>query len=206
MTGDCITCGAPPRRIGDFDIDLREFCFYLYMPIQIGMESGIRLPARLKPILPLIKATLDEPRQNFVYLTVKRMPVHSGSPGNRPGWHIDGFGSNGDVNYIWSDMNPTEFAEQQFIEIPTDDVQSMVEIEKQVREDRICTYPSGSLLRLDEGVVHRVNPKVQPGIRTFVKITFSNHQFVGEGNSHNYLFDYEWAARPRGVERNLDHC
>ncbi|MBZ5864318.1 hypothetical protein LAG72_24625, partial [Escherichia coli] len=47
-------------------------------------------------------------QDSFVYLSVKILHVTPDAPGNRPGWHSDGFLTN-DLNYIWADRNPTEF-------------------------------------------------------------------------------------------------
>jgi hypothetical protein len=81
----------------------------------------------------------------------------------------------------------------------------MLDMTEQAFDAEIITYPDNTLLRLNEGVIHRVNPIAKAGIRRFVKITFSEHQFKNEGNSHNYLFDYDWSLSPRGMDRNLDH-
>ena len=136
---------------------------------------------------------------------LKQCGVGPGCPGNRPGWHIDGFASGGDVSYVWCNMNPTEYAVQEFSNISSDDQQSMVDIGEQIDYNKIVTYPDYTILRLDETVVHRVNPNPKCGVRSFAKITFSSHKFRNKGNSHNYLLDYNWEMNPRNKERNLDH-
>ena len=197
-----VHCGEQPVSLGKVNLIPREMMFFLYMPIKMP-GTDIRIPERLRYIQPLLrKIMVFEP---YVYLTVKTMYVTAESPGNRPGWHIDGFQSNGDINYIWYDANPTEFAIQEFVNIPDDDKMSMVDIEAQIKPDCIKTYPNRTLLRLDESVVHRVSPNPVACKRTFIKITTSEHQFRNEGNSHNYLFDYFWEPKPRDFERNLDH-
>jgi hypothetical protein len=135
---------------------------------------------------------------------VKTMFVQPGQPGNREGWHADGFGSGGDINYIWCDKNPTEFAIGEFGEISTDDQISMQQMAENADRSFITTYPVNTLLRLDEAVVHRVSEFVEPGVRRFVKITISRHIFNNEGNSRNYALEYNWMMIPRDTSRNLD--
>lgn len=204
--------GKPPVDLGIVECPLKEMMFYLYLPIKMPGQCMFRTPRRLRPVYSILNSLTEEFNKDldgfydkYVYLTAKRMFVSPGFPGNRPGWHIDGFGSNGDINYIWADLNPTEFAVQHFDKVSTDDRQSMVDISNQVRASNIVTYPDKTLLRLDESVVHRVNPVVESGMRTFIKITISDHKFASEGNSHNYLFDYDWDLKQRTEERNLDH-
>jgi hypothetical protein len=156
----------------------------------------------------LLTADWDCRSEAYIYVTAKTLFVTKQSPGNRPGWHADGFGSNGDLNYIWCDKNPTEFAVQDDFNISDDDKQSMVDMDQQSRSECIRTYPNQNLLRLDEGVIHRVGPVVEEGVRKFVKITISRHQFVNEGNSRNYLLPetLDWSRSSRSMERNLDHA
>ena len=204
--------GKEPKLLGQYDVQCPEFMCYVSMPVIMVRQGGLRLPQRIEFLRKLIlDADFDaqqciglEYHRRYCYVTVKSLWVTPESPGNRPGWHVDGFGSNGDINYIWCDKNPTEFAIQDFVGIPDDDEQSMVAMAEQVRPESIITYPVRTLIQLDEDVVHRVGPVVETGRRTFVKITFSEHKFNLAGNSHNYLFDYDWSMQPRSNGRNLD--
>jgi len=205
-----IEYGSAPKIIGSFNPTQPEMMFYLYMPIKIGASHDVHLEKRLLPFKPMIDASIDDfcKMRDFdevnVYLTAKTMFVQSGQPGNREGWHADGFGSDGDINYIWCDKNPTQFAVQSFGLVSTDDKASMLQMEQRIDQSKIVTYPVNSLLRLDESVVHRVSDNVESGVRRFVKISFSRHIFNNEGNSHNYLFAYQWAMNPREIFRNID--
>ena len=38
--------------------------------------------------------------------------------------------------------------------------------------------------------------------RTFIKVSFSDQKYNLKGNTHNYLFDYEWDMIDRSVSRN----
>ena len=203
-----LKCGSPPKDLGYFDLRTKEMMIYLYLPIH--MYGVTEIPERLDFIRPLITAISQEHVacgiiKKYIYVTVKSMIVTEGYAGNRMGWHVDGFSSNGDLNYIWYNMNPTEFAVQEFIEVSRDDKQSMIDMTNQAKAENIITYDCKHLLRLDEEVVHRVSPKSEHGWRTFIKITASDHKFINEGNSKNYLFAYSWQMKSRIDGRNIDH-
>lgn len=207
-----IKYGEKPEIIGEFTPIQPEMMYYLYLPVKMPGIAGLRMPKRLYPFWDLVMAASrdfvmnDLGNHKYIYLTAKTMFVTPESKGNREGWHCDGFGSNGDINYIWADKNPTEFAIGDHFDISTDDQQSMLDMTDQAFDAEIVTYPNNTLLRLDEGVIHRVSPKVESGIRRFIKITFSEHEFKSQGNSHNYDFNYNWQGNPRGLTRNLDHA
>jgi hypothetical protein len=205
-----INYGGPPKIIGEFSPVQPEMMFYLYLPIKMVGDRRHRLPERLMPYAEMIDACIVDFQRDhelgdfYIYVTSKTMFVSPGQPGNREGWHADGFGSHGDINYLWSDKNPTQFAVQDFGEISANDKLSMIQMEARVKTENIVTYPVNSLLRLDESVIHRVSDEVQSGVRRFVKISFSQHRFANEGNSHNYLFNYDWPMAARQLSRNLD--
>lgn len=109
------------------------------------------------------------------------------------------------MNYIWYDCNPTEFAIQDFNNIPEDDWESMQELSRQIDPTKIKSFPNKTLLALDEQVVHRVGPCVRDGFRTFIKISISKHKFNLRGNSINYDLDYNWTMHDRSCRRNNDN-
>lgn len=210
-----VNYGNPPVDMGYFPIEPQEMLVYLYLPVKMSASEclknqGVRIPERLRFAQDIVMAAiLDAEKtlnmnEHYVYLTAKTLWVEGCFSGNRPGWHADGYGSHGDLNYIWHNMNPTEFAVQPFENIPEDDFESMVAMENQIQHDKIVTYPNEHLLRLDESVVHRVNPKIDAGMRTFIKVSISRNRFNLKMNSHNYLFDYKWTMYDRDNVRNLD--
>lgn len=213
-----IQYGAAPTDLGHFDLDIREHLLYLYLPIKLPGDFFWypNLPKRLHFAFDVIDAAVQDFKDSmkfehrwrddiYVYLTAKTMWVEPGCPGNRPGWHADGYGSDGDLNYIWYDMNPTEFAVQSFRDIPTDDLKCLAALEDQVSPEHVVRYDTRRLLRLDERVVHRVNPNPRAGLRTFVKVSVSRHKYNLKGNSHNYLIDYDWEMHDRIERRNVDN-
>lgn len=209
-----IKYGRAPAVLNQLSIETGEMMHYLYLPIKL---AGSRVPLvepRLFHMTGLIALTMADARKmlgeewhqdHYVYLTAKTLFVSPGSPGNRPGWHADGYGSDGDLNYIWHDKNPTEFAIQKFTRIPKDDIKSLATFEKQVKPECIQTFPNKTLLRLDESVVHRVGPVVETGVRTFIKVSISRHRYNLLGNSINYSLNYDWEMHDRADIRNLDN-
>lgn len=228
MKYSTIPYGRAPKVVTPcLELTPTEMMFYLYLPIRFPFEDDsweseynyrFWVPKNLQFAWPFIEMvwadtgikTFDT---HFVYLTAKTMYVEPGAPGNRPGWHADGYGSNGDLNYIWYDSNPTEFAEMPFENIPDDDMASMEAMAIQIAQEScrlvarplpIKTYPCKSVLRLDESVVHRVSPFVTPGVRTFLKASVSRHRYNLKGNSHNHLVHYDWEMHDRLAIRNTD--
>lgn len=204
--------GEEPKVIGgEFYADPNmEAMYYLYLPVICPWRMEISIPSRLRRGYgPIIDAAIADANMNnkryYAYITAKNMFVTPDSPGNRPGWHIDGWSSKGDINYIWANMNPTEFAIQDFFNISLDDRQSMIDITEQVDTKNIKTYPDRTLLRLNESNVHRVNPTVQAGWRTFFKMTFSDHVLNNAGNSVNKKIKFRGRPPLRKLERNIDH-
>jgi hypothetical protein len=197
--------GTPPVDLGLVDLSPKEMMFWMYCPI--------KLPGDLQPTYPDNLHQFDEIvfhaymdcdhdfwRDSYVYLTAKTLWVSKDNPGNRPGWHSDGFMTE-DLNYIWSDCNGTEFWQPaELIEFTQDHHASLAEMEV-ASSGPIVTYPDKHLLRLDEAVIHRVSANLTPGMRTFVKVSVSESRYDLEGNSVNHAFP-AWDYVPRGAERN----
>lgn len=208
--------GQKPIKLGKYKPKFNEMCCYLYLPIMMARKDKILVPDRLQPFQNMIDSCIlnyldtmpfseDIFIDKYIYLTVKNLWVSEGNAGNREGWHVDGWGSNGDINYIWSNKNPTLFAIQEFKDISKDDQQSMIDMTNQIDCTKIKEYKNNRLLRLDESVVHRVGPVVEEGMRCFFKLSISKHKYNLEGNSHNYLFDYDWDMKSREERRNIDN-
>lgn len=208
-----IEYGKAPVSLGEFITPCHEAMNYLYMPIKLAGEVCLTYGPRLHRYSYLLDKVVEdavatlgrlEVIDHYIYITAKTLFASPNNPGNREGWHVDGYGSDGDLNYIWSDANPTEFVIQDFKDVPEDDRLSMEAMTEQARPECIMTMPDCSILRLDEGVVHRVGPVKRVGFREFVKVSISKHKFCKAGNTINHKLDYSWVMYPRGPERNLD--
>lgn len=201
-------CGAPPRVIGHIDLSPVEMMAWLYCPIKLGHSARIMVPHNLQQFTPIIDAVYSDFGnerwfKSYVYLTAKTLWVTPESPGNRAGWHCDGYGSS-DLNYIWADVNPTLFyVPPNRIQFPDDHTVSMAQMTYWAEGSAyIKTYPDKTLLRCDETVIHNVGPCLTPGWRSFVKVSVSDHRYLLEGNSINHALAPNWKYVPRGIERN----
>ena len=199
--------GLPPEDLGLVETKCPEMMCYQYLPIRIpdptqyrkGQGFAYKIPERLQWVSDLLRF-IEVDKDDYVYLTAKNLWASADNKGNRGGWHSDGFMTN-DVNYIWYDCLPTEFAVQNF-NITEDCERSLKEFEEQVDIRHIITYPNQHLLKLTPENIHRVSESRIEGFRTFVKISVSKNKYNLKGNSHNYLFDYDWTMVNRFEERN----
>lgn len=190
-----------PAVIGRIDVRCDEFMFVQDMLIALP-DQQIYLPRQVQCFAPLVEEVMaiGRPAGTYMYLTAKRLFTSPTCGWNRPGWHIDGFGTD-DLNYLWSDSFPTEFCSQQF-DLSDDHARSMIEMEQQVRKENVRTYENSTLLGLDNTVVHQVAPVKGCGVRTFAKISISRNRYNLRGNARNDLIDYDWSMVDRALERN----
>ncbi len=184
--------------------------FYQYLPIKLPHLTNPVYEERLKCFDELVGAIccdfigrygLDAYVESYVYMSAKQLYQSGNCPYNRPGWHCDGFMSD-DINYVWSDKNPTEYNTSDF-KLTMDDQLSMFEMEQQANPIHTFTYPNNTLVHLNQYNVHRVAATQEQGIRTFLKLSFSKDRYDLIGNSHNYLIDYDWEMKERKAERNI---
>lgn len=218
---DTYTYGAHPEPIKAFEPEWHEYMHYLYLPVVMPGEKGIRLPPNLEFLRQLVEfvaavemvdtTTSGWGRELYVYVTARRGFASPGNPLNRPGWHADGFGTD-DINYIWSDRWPTRFAAGTFTEISTDHVISAKQFEHQIgvagllsdtTSIRVYDGEPNMVYRLDPSVIHATPIIPDPGgDRSFFKISVSTDRYNLLGNSRNHLFDYDWKMWSRSEVRN----
>lgn len=198
--------GELPEIIGRIDIDVSEaeMCFVQYLPVLIPNQRDA-LPENLQWVDPILMRVLGDlisggasGVDKYIYLTVKRL---YGS-GNREGWHCDGFGTD-DINYIWYDCHPTEFYAGDLIKLPKHHRNSILKMSEVLyKTNKLVEYPCKTLIRMNQSSIHRVNTEMFTGLRTFVKISFSDSKYNLKGNAHNYSLDYNWEMVERGADRN----
>lgn len=193
-----------PEQLGVIDVKPPEMMFVQDMLIALPNQP-LRIPKNLDWIVPMLiysgimSGRLGE--EQYIYLTAKHLFTGPNCSWNRPGWHIDGYGTD-DINFLWCDSYPTEFCVNQEFELSDDHNLSMVQMTEQALTENIKTYPVGTLLKLDNTIVHRVQQPKTEGFRTFVKISVSKNKYNRVGNAHNYLIDYNWDMIERDVCRN----
>ncbi|AMX93764.1 MULTISPECIES: hypothetical protein [Mesorhizobium] len=199
--------GFKPVDLGLVDLSPKEMMFWLYCPIKMADRFKVVIPSNLRQFEDIVNAVYRDVASmrwldSYVYITAKTLWVTHENPGNRRGWHSDGFMTD-DLNYIWSDSRGTLFWEPDeattFIQ---DHTKSLDEMEAKAERGPFKTYPDKHLLRLDQGVIHRVADFESPGMRTFVKISVSRHQYRLAGNSINHGLAPDWAYVERAAERN----
>lgn len=194
-------------RIREFDFDLPEVMYYLYLPVRMpGGGRDIRLPPNVECCRPMVEAAIDQPypmrHSSIVYLSARKGWASPDNPLNRPGWHCDGFGTD-DMNYVWWTGPGTRFTRQIFSGISEDHVESLKQFDERIDPACVWTPPQKTLYALTPRCVHSTPEVKAPGcMRQFVKISLSMERYNLENNSHNYLFDYEWPMHSRDVIRN----
>lgn len=195
--------GKPPTSLGVVDLRVTEMMYWMYCPIKEPGVNNVTVPDNLRQFAELIQLVredcADRWQDSYVYITAKNLWVGGDYIGNRPGWHSDGFGSN-DLNYIWADRAPTEFALGQW-EFSEDHNESLIEMEAAAKDAIHFKYPDKALLRLDPSVIHRCPVDFEPGFRAFVKISISTEQYNLEGNSINHALT-RFEFQPREDHRN----
>lgn len=205
--------GKRPANLGLIDLNPKEMMFWLYCPIKLPDQFPMTAPENLQQfwdILFKVRQTVTDSLglpywvNSFVYLTAKTLWVTADNPGNRPGWHSDGFMTD-DLNFIWSDCNGTLFWEpDDLVCFVQDDRASLAEMEAAAEPDvdHHTVYPDKHLLLLDQGVIHRVADVKTPGMRTFVKVSISRHKYNLVGNSINHALPLPADYVERAAERN----
>tara|TARA_R110000851_G_scaffold33443_4_gene89193 strand:+ start:2611 stop:3243 length:633 start_codon:yes stop_codon:yes gene_type:complete len=197
--------GTLPDVVCSTDIEFSEFMFYLYLPVKMaGVEWDYsEIPANLHFLYQMLDK-IEVENDDYVYVTAKNMWYEAGGTYNREGWHSDGFMTK-DINYIWSDGLGTEFVTGQFL-LSQDHDQSLYELSCINSKGSVTSFPSGTLLKLDEKVIHRPPAVTESGMRAFVKISVSKDKYNLKGNSHNHLIDYNWETCDRKATRNDPIC
>lgn len=202
--------GELPMQLKFYNVDCKEMMFYQYLPIKLQGHIRPIYEDRLKCFDEIIGAVccdfigefgLNKYIDQNVYLTAKYMYQMPNCSFNRTGYHSDGFMTD-DINYIWSDKNPTIFNTTDF-ELSQDDKKSLIEMEWQEDKRKQIQFDNNVLLRLNQFNIHKVNKSGYHGMRTFLKISFSKDKYDLVGNSHNYLLDYNWKMKERQNERNI---
>jgi hypothetical protein len=202
--------GSKPKHLGVIEIDCPEMLFYQYLPIKLIGQTNPIVEDRLKCFESLIGACccdfvadygLSRYMDSYVYLTAKNLYQGKGCSFNRKGYHSDGFLTD-DINYLWSNSSPTVFNFGEF-DLSLDDDTSIIEMEQQAKKNNEVFCSNGSLLRLDQFVIHKVSDEQIEGMRTFVKVSFSKDRYDLKGNAKNYLLDYDWEMRERQAKRNI---
>jgi hypothetical protein len=195
----------PAKLIRKVNVHSNEMLYYQYMPIKVAGSVDIITEPRLDSFKNIIKICSRDYRKDFgddayidsyIYFTAKHM-YQAGVPINRPGWHIDGFGSDSEINYIWSSVNGTIFNDGPFT-LSSDCKQSIIDMYDQINESKNYMFQDRSLVRLDTTVVHKPSDAHFSGYRLFIKLSFSREPFNLIGNTVNYMLKEQHPPMTRG--------
>lgn len=195
--------GLPPLVHRRFEPEWTEFMHYLYLPVRFP-GTNIRLPRRLEMLRPMVDIAADfSQSDDYIYLTAERSWVQPGATQNRPGWHCDGFGTDDDT-LIWASRSGTQWLDFPSSEISEDHIRSLAQFDALAAEhpDHIRQCPEGVIAQINPYVIHAAPVEVTAGMRSWAKVSVSKHLYNLEGNSHNYLFDYDWKMWSREEARN----
>lgn len=200
--------GEAPRDLGEVDIMSSEMMFWLYCPIKFPSHHNVVMPDNLRQFMPIVDAVEADVGgrwdESYIYLTAKTLFVSGNDCVNRPGWHSDGFLTE-DLNYIWCDAVPTVFWEPECrVSFSANHIESLKEMEERAEPDtrNHRRYPLKHLLRLDQSVIHKVGINTSSIVRTFIKVSVSNHRYALRGNSINHALAVNWTYQDRKPERN----
>lgn len=194
MKADHYIAGYKPKVIAE-QITLEgeyldEMMFWMYCPISVSGDRALYVPDNLRKFMPIIRAVCSDLSdqkfyESYLYITAKTLYVSGTNTGQRPGWHIDGYGSD-DINYIWYTSDPTAFAIGE-INMPIGDhTESLRKMELLAPLLEHVTYDPYTLLKLDQTNIHSPAATMQPGIRSFVKISVSEQVYNLRGNTVNH--------------------
>jgi hypothetical protein len=201
--------GNAPDDLGLLDISPTEMMFWLYCPIKLPNSLEIYTPPNLVQFWEFIAACMEahDPVDwygKYIYLTAKTLWVNPDNTGQREGWHCDGYGTT-DINYIWADSEPTTFCPlPALVSCPDDHPSALKQMAALGEAHPPVLYPVKHILRMDDTVLHRVSDFQKAGMRSFLKLTVSEHKFNLKGNSVNHLIpEFEYVAE-RKEERNSE--
>lgn len=181
--------------------------------------TPFRVPAELRQFLPAINMCaafeaavnpiFDE---SFAYLGIDQSYVIAGKRQRSAEKHTDGIQGPRiqpkipiEHTYLCVDRDPTRIYTHPFnLAGAKADSHYLTPIfEKEADEDRSIQMEPYVISLLDAYTVHCAVPASKSGIRTLMKLSFSTRLFDRRGNSHNYLFDYQWETHSRPVPTNL---
>lgn len=217
------------------DLKIQELQFYQYLPVKMPGVSELRLEPRhaaLKPLVQMLEFVdwLHQCTANrlYMYLTLKHGWATSENPLNRPGWHVDAWGHPEDTNYVWCDRFPTEYLVGELAGPMSNDEEALALFEDwgtRAREGNtevdgvssvsLHTVTAFCLYEFGQNVVHSTPVILEPGLRSFVKISVSPHKYnlIGNSVSPYFLEEYaswDWydraALRNDPVGGNLDYA
>jgi len=194
-----------PIDLGTADVNkIQSIPNTLRMPLKWWDSQEIMVPAELKPIQGILERifTYDKCHNplyesQVAHITHDTREIEEGKTHRFPGFHGDdlqgGAFTEKEVSahsYILTTNPGTEFCLQPFFVGHLDDTHERLftEFDKQASEENIYTVKPGHLYLMDPYAVHRTPLKTIPGLRTFLRVTFSTKNMLLPHNTLNPMF------------------
>lgn len=179
---------SDPKVVGHYELNNKEFMFWLYCPIKTP-NTGFIYPDNLLKFSNLVEYCLkdEDITGKYIYLTVKSLYVDENSFGQREGWHSDGFLTD-DVNFIWSDENPTTFSYKS-VKLTSCHNESLKQMNEECSNDlEGCSYQGvkNMVYRLTSNQIHKPTKPNKGCFRNFVKVSVSDTLYKHAGMSSNH--------------------
>lgn len=176
----------------------------LRMPLKWWDSEEINVPAELLPIKGLLHRifTYDKChnplyKSMVAHITHDTRTIEEGKTHRFPGFHGDdlqgGAFPEKEIiahSYILTTDPGTEFCLQPFFVGHLDDSHErhFTEFDKQASEENIYTTKPGHIYLMDPYAVHRTPLETVPGLRTFLRVTFSTKNMLLPHNTLNPMF------------------
>lgn len=136
----------------------------------------------------------------YVYLTIQQGMVAPDRTQRPPGTHIDGFQKHSIIPQIAqhqisvTNARPTVFyaaaVNEETLALPKKEF--FKALAQDCENQPTYTPPLYELHLLNAYCPHRPDAATEEQFRTFVRFSISSIPFMGQDNTHNPLFDYEW--------------
>lgn len=211
-----------PIDLGTADTSAIQSCpNTLRMPLKWWESEEINIPEELMPIKSILHRifTYDKChnplyKSQVAHITHDTRTIEEGKTHRFPGFHGDDLqgGAFPDKeiiahSYILTTDPGTEFCLQPFFVGHLEDSHErhFTEFDKQASEENIYTTKSGHIYLMDPYAVHRTPLETVPGIRTFLRVTFSTKNMLLPHNTLNPMFadkqeEYESLPMPHLYE------
>lgn len=176
----------------------------LRMPLKWWDSEEIHIPQEMLPIKNLLERifTYDKCHnplyhEQVAHITHDTRTVVEGLTHRFPGFHGDdlqgGAFPEKEIaahSYILTTNPATEFCLQPFFVAHVDDSHErhFTEFDKQASEENIYTVKPEHIYLMDPYAVHRTPLKTVPGLRTFLRVTFSTKNMLLPHNTLNPMF------------------
>lgn len=185
-----------PDNVGNLKLNIPNERQYVLRLLIKRMFGEYQIPEKFGWILPLVEMADSHQKkigivQPFVYLTIRNGLVNTTTDDV---WHVDGFSQTithlPEQNYIWSNIEPTEYVEKSF-KFPKD-FDGLVHnihnfFQNRIKESDVLKMDCETVYGLDPYVVHRRPSNTNGKNRCFVRLSYTPIEIEDVNNTYNHL-------------------